>query len=114
MQQREDALAQGRNFRAFEVDFAIERHQQLHSFQLAVVSGELTTLVDKFVGEVFDGVAQYFKCVTRLRIDTPAAYQACADNFSCWRGDCYRETGRRCGCHDVHPHLSLRPFWHSF
>jgi hypothetical protein len=36
---------------------AIERHEELDSFDFGVVCGEGFSSVDVFVGEVFDGVA---------------------------------------------------------
>ena len=52
------ALAEAGYFRELEVNLAVERHQQLHSFQLRIVRGKGSTPMDKLVGEIFDGVAQ--------------------------------------------------------
>ena len=45
------ALAEGGRLRALEVDLPVERHEQLHSFQLRIVRGERSALIDKLEAE---------------------------------------------------------------
>ena len=73
MQQSTAALAKAGYFRALEIDLAVERHEQLHSFQLRIVRGERSALIDKLVGQVFDGVAQNFKSAPCLGCNATAA-----------------------------------------
>ena len=57
-QHGEDALAQGGYFRTFEIDLAIDRHEQLDRLELGVSGEKDPALMHKLVGEVLDGVAK--------------------------------------------------------
>jgi hypothetical protein len=58
MQQRPKALADRGDLRTGKIYLPVDRHQQLHGFHLPVLSGKLSTCVDKLVGKVLNGVAQ--------------------------------------------------------
>jgi hypothetical protein len=65
------ALTPSRYLRAGEIDLAITLHQQPHSLKTFVVQGKQATLVNEFIGEVFDGVTQNFEGTPSLRGDPP-------------------------------------------
>jgi len=50
---------------------------------------EGSTLVNKLVGQVLNGVAEDLKCASCLRTDTATASEAGSNGFRYWRGDCY-------------------------
>jgi hypothetical protein len=71
-QQGAATLPQGRRFWTFEINLAVEGHEQLHGLQLRIPRGIGKLLMHKFVGQVFDGMGECFQCVSGLRCDAAA------------------------------------------
>jgi hypothetical protein len=69
--ERAPPLAKAGHFRAFEIYLAVERHKQLHGFQLRVADGKHRGIRDELVREVFDRMAQFFQGVPGSCVDPP-------------------------------------------
>ncbi len=75
VQERGEASAEGGHFRAVVVDAAVGGHEEFDGFEAAVApEGRLAFFVHELVGEVLDGVAEFFEGVSGFRSDaTPNA-----------------------------------------
>jgi hypothetical protein len=71
--ERAPPLAKAGHFRALEIYLAVERHKQLHGFQLRVADGKHRGIRDELVREVFDRMAQFFQGVPGSCVDPPPA-----------------------------------------
>lgn len=54
-------IDEGLDFRTFEINLPIEGYEQLNGFDLGMDGGKQTAVVNQFIREVFDGVAQDFE-----------------------------------------------------
>lgn len=76
MQHGTEPLTDRWYFRAFKIHLAIHPHQQLHGLDLAIPGGHFDAVMNKFISEVLNGVAQYLKCMPRFNVDAAAAVRS--------------------------------------
>ena len=105
------ALAEGLDFRALEIDLAVEGHEELNGFDLGIVGADEAAVVDELVGKVFDGVAEDFEGVAGGGVDL-AAPGGAGSGFRKRRsgsrgGDTEAGGCRRCHCR--YAQVVLRP-----
>lgn len=72
-EKRAATFDKGWHLGTLEVDLAIEGHEQLHSLELVIIRRERKTVVNEFVGKIFDGVTEDLKRVAGLGGDDAAA-----------------------------------------
>jgi len=73
-------LCERGNLGAGEIDFAIPRHQQLDGLQAWIAGGTGAALVDEFIRQVLDRVAENLQRVSSLQVDMTFALYA---SFRC-------------------------------
>ena len=79
-QERAETLAEGRFLGTLEVNLAVEGHEQLHGLYPLIVRGDQDTVMDQLVGQVFDGMAEYFEGMAGRRVDVAPAGSANGGN----------------------------------
>jgi hypothetical protein len=63
MQKSAEPIAKCWTLGTAEVDLPVERHQRLNGLDLRIVLPKVSTLMNKFIGKVFDGVTKLLECV---------------------------------------------------
>ncbi len=66
--------------RALEINFAIEAHEELDCIHARIIRVQIAAVMDVFIGEVLDGLAEDFKRATGLRCNVPDACRRSPDN----------------------------------